>query len=139
MLESQINSLHKIVFFDGICHLCNGFVDFVIQNETAENPLVFAPLQGTTAQQYLSPEDRKTVSSVIFLLEGRIERKSKAVISILKCLRFPWPLVAMLLQLIPSPLRNLVYDWVAKNRYFWFGQRETCRLPLPDEMSKLLP
>ncbi len=139
MQESQIDSLHKIVFFDGICHLCNGFVDFVIQNGTAKNPLNFAPLQGTTAQKYLTTSDQKTVSSVIFLHDGKIERKSEAVISILKCLRYPWPLLAMLIQLIPSGFRNVIYDWVAKNRYRWFGQRESCRLALPHEKSQLLP
>ncbi|MGZ5280187.1 MAG: thiol-disulfide oxidoreductase DCC family protein [Pseudobdellovibrionaceae bacterium] len=139
MLKSQIDPHHKIVFFDGICHLCNGFVNFAIQNGTSKTLLVFAPLQGTTAEQLLSPEDRKALSSVIFLNDGKTFRHSEAVLEIMKFLKFPWPLLAVIFQIIPSDFRNVIYNWVARNRYRWFGQRESCRLPEPQEKSQLWP
>jgi len=139
MLKSQIEPHHKIVFFDGICHLCNGFVDFAIQNGTAKTSLIFAPLQGSTAQKYLKPEDQKALSSVIFWSNGKTYRQSAAVLEVFKLLKFPWPWIARVLQIIPSRIRDVIYNWVARNRYRWFGQRESCRLPKPEEKSQLWP
>jgi len=139
MLKSQIEPHHKIVFFDGICHLCNSFVDFAIQNGTSKTSLVFAPLQGPTAQKYLKPEDQNALSSVIFLSDGKTYRHSEAVLEIFKHLKFPWPWIATVLQIIPSGIRDVIYNWVARNRYRWFGQRESCRLPKPEEKSQLWP
>ena len=142
-MESQIEPHLKIVFFDGVCHLCNGFVDFAIQNGTVRNSpektLVFAPLQGTTAAKYLKPEEQKALSTVLVWSGGKTLQKSTGVIAVLKELRTPWPWIAKLMELIPAKLRDLVYDWVARNRYAWFGQRDSCRLPLPEEKNQLWP
>jgi predicted DCC family thiol-disulfide oxidoreductase YuxK len=137
--KSQIDVKLKIVFFDGICHLCDGFVDFTIQNETSPRQLIFAPLQGTTAQIYLSPEERNSLASVIFYQQGQVLHRSDAVLAILRYLRFPWPLIAGMARLIPRSLRDLIYSWIAKNRYAWFGQRDACRLPGPEEKTQLWP
>ena len=139
MEKSQIDPRLKIVFFDGICHLCNGFVDFAIQNGTPGNLLVFAPLQGTTAQKYLSVEEQKALSSVLFFSDGKIHRRSDAILMSLKYLKFPWPLLARLGRLVPAPIRDALYEWVAKNRYKWFGQADSCRIPKPEEKNQLWP
>jgi predicted DCC family thiol-disulfide oxidoreductase YuxK len=138
-LKSQIEPRLKIVFFDGICHLCNGFVDFAIQNGTDRNALVYAPLQGETAKKYLTIDEQNALSSVLVWSEGKTLHKSSAVISILKDLKSPWPFFATLMGTFPESLRNSVYDFVAKNRYSWFGRRDSCRLPKPEEKNKLWP
>jgi predicted DCC family thiol-disulfide oxidoreductase YuxK len=137
--KSQIDPNLKIVFFDGVCHLCNGFVDFAIQNETEPRTLVFAPLQGTTAQNYLSLEDRKALSSVLLFKQSQVLHRSDAILAILRDLRFPWPWLATVAEFVPRKFRDLVYDWIAKNRYAWFGQRDLCRLPKPEEKNQLWP
>jgi predicted DCC family thiol-disulfide oxidoreductase YuxK len=127
----------NVVFFDGICHLCNGFVDAVITRDP-QHRFLFAPLQGTTAELLLSPDDRLNLSTVIYYENGKIYRRSDAVLKILsqtggaaKLFSIAW--------IIPGPLRDFFYKIVAKNRYSWFGEREFCRLPTPEERSYLLP
>ncbi len=139
-MDGNKNSVNqKIIFFDGICHLCNGFVDFVIQNETSPASLAFAPLQGQTAKELLPMSEREKLDSVIYWEDGKIHRESDAILKILGHLRFPYSWITRLGYFIPDSLRNIVYRWVARNRYLWFGQRETCRLPLPHERNQLLP
>lgn len=139
MEKSQIDSHLKIVFFDGVCHLCNGFVDFAIQNETAPKSLIFAPLQGHTAQKFLSSEQQKSLSTVLFYQDGKILQKSEAILDIAKHLKFPWPVLSAMARVIPAQIRDRIYDWVAKNRYAWFGTRDSCRLPTPEEKNQLWP
>lgn len=139
MVESKKLDFERIVFFDGICHLCNGFVDFALQNGTAQNPLAFAPLQGETAQRILSTEDRENFASVIFYENGHLYKESTAVFKILSQLRGIWGVLGVLGGYFPAFLRNGVYRWVAKNRYNWFGVRDSCRIPLAHEKNQLLP
>jgi predicted DCC family thiol-disulfide oxidoreductase YuxK len=128
-----------ILFFDGVCHLCNGIVDWVIQSET-KHTLCFAPLQGTTAQSKLSEPDRKSLETLIVLTEtGEVLKKSEAVIFILSRLPGGARFCARLLKMIPRFLRDFGYDLIAKNRYRWFGKRQSCRLPTPEEKGLLLP
>jgi Uncharacterized protein conserved in bacteria len=129
---------HKnVVFFDGICHLCNGFVDVVITRDPTHRYL-FAPLQGSTAAQLLTAEDRLNLSTVIYYENGKIYRRSLAVLKILAGLGGVYSLFN-LFRILPGPLRDWGYNIVAKNRYAWFGEREFCRLPQPEERAYLLP
>ncbi|MNS97594.1 hypothetical protein D3C72_1319330 [compost metagenome] len=129
---------HKnVVFFDGICHLCNGFVDAVITRDP-QHQFLFAPLQGTTAEELLPPEDRLNLSTVIYYENGKIHRRSSAVLKVLSGLGGAYKLFALAF-VVPSPLRDVMYNVIAKNRYSWFGEREFCRLPTPEERSYLLP
>ena len=139
MTESGFDSRHKIVFFDGVCHLCNGFVDFAIQNETHPKRLKFAPLQGETAKQILSTQDRESLSTVIFYDQGKILRASDAVLEILKMMKFPWSLLGQAGKIAPLNFRDFLYQIVAKNRYQWFGEKDSCRIPLPHERDQLWP
>jgi predicted DCC family thiol-disulfide oxidoreductase YuxK len=126
-----------IVFFDGICHLCNGFVDSVIIRDK-EKKLNFAPLQGETALTRLSANEISDLNSVILWIDGKTYSKSTAILHILSIAIWPYKFWLAGL-LIPAFLRNWIYDWVAKNRYLWFGRREICRLPTPEERDRLLP
>jgi len=125
-----------VVFFDGVCHLCNGFVDWVVARDP-EQRILFAPLQGATAEKTLTKDQRQGLSSVLVLSQNEIFEKSSAVLLVFEQLPgYRWTRV---FKLIPPFLRDLVYDWVARNRYAWFGKSETCRLPTPNEKSALLP
>jgi predicted DCC family thiol-disulfide oxidoreductase YuxK len=126
----------SIVFFDGVCNLCNALVDFLVRHDR-RHVLRFASLQGNTARELLGPGAGENLSSVVFYQNGSISTESLAVIRILSRLGGPWGLLS-LLRVIPSFLRDPIYGFVARNRYRWFGKRETCRLPSPDERALFL-
>ena len=134
----ETESLRRILFFDGVCGLCNEAVDFVLMRDR-HGIFQFAPLQGETARTLLSPADVQDLNSMILWVGGRSFRKSSAVVRVLWQLGLGWRLMAILLWLIPLPLRNLAYSVVAANRYRMFGKKETCRLPTPDERTRFLP
>lgn len=126
----------RILFFDGVCHLCNGLVDYLLRKDSSKE-LCFAPLQGPTAAAWFSREERTALESVVYLDQGVTYVRSSAVVRVLASLGGFYRLCIVLL-VIPAPLRDVVYKWVAKNRYAWFGQREVCRLPTPEERGRLL-
>ena len=142
--EKAVSSTEKyqipIIFFDGVCGLCNSFVDWVIQRDK-KAVFRFAPLQGETAKQYLgSPfqvEDQNQWT-VILVDEQGTHNRSTAVLRILK--RLGGILKIFLgFYLIPVKLRDLIYKWVAKHRYQWFGKMKNCRIPTAKEKSFILP
>lgn len=127
----------NLVFFDGVCHLCNGFVDALITRDR-QRKLRFAPLQGDTATLILSSEDRLKLDSVVYFTQGQVFYRSTAVLKILSELGGLYRLSAVAF-VIPSFLRDWAYNVIAKNRYSWFGERDFCRLPQADERDYLLP
>jgi len=126
-----------ILFFDGLCHLCNGFVDEVIQRDHQER-FQFAPIQGETAKKTLTTREREHLETVILYDENQKYYRSEAVLRVLIALGGVYSLFRFA-YLIPRSLRNAIYSWVARHRYSWFGQREFCRLPTPAEKNRLLP
>jgi predicted DCC family thiol-disulfide oxidoreductase YuxK len=129
---------HPILFFDGMCGLCNSSVDFVMKRDTRD-VFRYAPLQGETAAEHLSESDREDLDSVVLKMPDGLYRHSSAIVRILWKLPGIWPVLGTMLWLIPRPLRNFGYRVVAKNRYRFFGKKETCRLPTPEEIGRLLP
>ncbi len=127
----------RIVFFDGVCGLCNRFVDRLLRDDDL-GMLRFAPLQGATAAQRLPSDTVRALESVIYLREGSILLRSDAALRILVDLG-GWRKVLAPLLLLPRPFRDLFYNWIARNRYAWFGKRATCRLPSPAERERFLP
>ena len=138
-MEATKNEMQtkKIIFFDGVCHLCNAFVDHLIQRDQ-QHKLFFAPLQGVTASQLLPAEQTKQLNSVIYSREGLILQESQAVIQVLQDLGGLYKFF-VIFRIIPSGLRDGIYRWVAKNRYAWFGERDFCRIATAEERSFLLP
>ncbi len=126
-----------IVFFDGVCGLCNLTVDFLLARDH-RGVLQFAPLQGSTAAARLPASDTHDLSSLIVVDGSNIYRKSTAVLHAAIALGGVWALLARVSFLVPRFARDLVYDIVASNRYAWFGKRDTCRLPTPQERSRFL-
>ena len=129
---------NNIVFFDGFCVLCNGFVDFLLETDTKEK-LKFASLQGKTAKKFLPPSSLYEVDTVIFLNSNHeVLTKSKAIIDILKTIGGLWKLF-FIFSYLPSVILDKIYDFLARNRYSWFGKRSQCRLPTAEEKDRILP
>ncbi len=126
----------NVIFFDGYCGLCNGFVDFVMSIDKEEK-FKFSPLQSEFAQRNLPPEMTANLDSVVFLKQGKTYRKSKAVIRILEDMGGIWKF-ATIGKVMPEKFLNSAYDLVAKNRYKLFGKKETCRLPTPAERARFI-
>lgn len=126
-----------VVFFDGVCNLCNGLVNFLIDRDPSGR-LLFAPLQGPTfrhvREAHPVPEE---LASIVLMDEVGVHLKSKAALRILTALGGVWRL-ASILYLVPRPLRDLLYDFVAKRRYPWFGKSESCRIPTPELRARFL-
>ncbi len=140
---SKLESLHQaVILFDGICNLCNNSVNFVIDRDKA-GKFKFAALQAPEAKPYLemcnrSADDLDDLLKSIVLIEGGVfYSKSTAALRIAKNLDGLWPLLYAFI-LVPRFLRDIVYDWIARNRYNWFGKRESCRLPTPELMQRFL-
>lgn len=127
----------RIVFFDGVCHLCNGFVDLVIKNDP-QHRLLFAPLQGETAKNILPSSYLEDLSTVLFWDQGQVYKESEAVLRILRQLP-RYQVLARLLGLFPRFVRDFMYKKIARHRYRFFGERDFCRIPTPEEKSYLLP
>jgi predicted DCC family thiol-disulfide oxidoreductase YuxK len=129
-----------VVFFDGVCNLCNRFVDFVMRRDSG-GKFAFAPMQGETAQTYVArlPADPSSVGTVTLLDDDGAHIRSEAVLRVMLGLGGIWALLAMLCRKVPRPVRDSIYSWVARNRYGWFGQRGNCRVPMPEERERLLP
>jgi predicted DCC family thiol-disulfide oxidoreductase YuxK len=124
----------EIVFFDGVCNLCNAFVDFLMRKKTS---LKFASLQGKTAKELLPPDFTTAFPSVVYYSWGKLETESTAAIRILSKLGGPYKLLKVFL-IVPPFIRDSVYRFIANHRYAWFGKRETCRLPTPEERAQFL-
>ena len=126
-----------LLFFDGVCNLCNGFVDFLIRRDH-DQKILFAPLQGKTALEKLPAHNREKLSSVILLLpSGQILTQSDAALYALQLLPRPWCWFGVL-RCVPKGLRDWIYDLVARRRYKIFGQRQTCRIPSAAEKARFL-
>lgn len=125
-----------IIFFDGVCGLCNGFVDFVIQVDK-QHVFKFSPLQSDFARAHLPDSDIIELKSVVLIKDGRTYRKSEAVFEVFKSLGGAWGALSWF-KILPQPLRNHGYDLVAKYRYKFFGKKETCRLPTPEERQRFI-
>jgi predicted DCC family thiol-disulfide oxidoreductase YuxK len=135
----------NVVYFDGVCGLCNRFVDFVLSRDR-RGAIRFAPLQGETAARVVSGEwqvasdGQESVSTVVWQdSSGREFVRSAAAVRVLWQLGRVWWLIGWLLWLIPLPLRDLGYRVIAANRYRLFGKKETCRMPTPAERVRFLP
>jgi predicted DCC family thiol-disulfide oxidoreductase YuxK len=127
-----------IVFFDGVCGLCNRVVDFILRHDRS-GELRLSPLQGETAAQLLSTADREQLATFVLWDNGRMFRRSAAAVRVCWRLGSVWKVLGILLWCIPLPLRDLGYKLVAANRYRLFGKKETCRLPSPEERARFLP
>jgi len=131
-MKTIIRKEHPIVLFDGVCNLCNGFIQFCIQNDITES-LKFASLQSDAGKQLLKEYqlDNNSLSTMIVIKEGKVYTKSDAPLVILNHFSFRWK-VLRIFKLIPKILRDFIYDIVARNRYWLMGKQKSCWLPTPE-------
>jgi predicted DCC family thiol-disulfide oxidoreductase YuxK len=127
-----------IILFDGVCNLCNAAVDFVLARDT-KAVFRFASLQSPVGQQLVIQcgMGSDALETMVLVEQGRCYVRSTAALRVVRRLRSPWPAFYTLIVL-PRPIRDLVYGWVARNRYGWFGKRETCRLPTAAESARFI-
>ncbi len=126
-----------IILFDGVCNLCNGFVQFVIRNDKSKK-FKFGSLQSASAQHLLTKYDiTNELKTVILISGGKVYYKSTAALKILKQLNFPLPILYFLI-LVPKFIRDYFYDIISRNRYKWFGQKDTCMIPTPELSSRFI-
>jgi predicted DCC family thiol-disulfide oxidoreductase YuxK len=118
-----------IILFDGTCNFCNATVQFVIKNNKKAN-IKFAPLQSVAAQNLLLQYNLPTqnLNSFVFIEGATAHQSSTGAIRVCKYLNGAWPLMLVFLA-IPAFLRNPIYNFVATNRYKWFGKTEHCMVP----------
>jgi predicted DCC family thiol-disulfide oxidoreductase YuxK len=126
-----------LVLFDGVCNLCHGAVQFIVARDPKAR-LRFASLQSQAARDALGKLGAGPLpDSIVFVHHGRVRVKSAAAMAIARWLRLPWPLLAVF-WLVPWPVRDAVYDWIARHRYRWFGRQEACWLPTPALRQRFL-
>jgi predicted DCC family thiol-disulfide oxidoreductase YuxK len=129
---------HNVILFDGVCNLCNAAVNFVIDYDN-KNIFRFTSLQSDIGQQLLKANGLNTQEFNSFLLvqNDKILQKSTAALTVAIQLGGIWKLAAIFL-IIPAFIRDMVYDYISKNRYRWFGKTESCRMPTPELKAKFL-
>lgn len=128
----------KIILFDGVCNLCNGAINFIIKHDPSAQ-FKFASLQGETGQRLLKNHQINSAETdSIVLVDGdRVSVKSSAALRIAKYLNKGYPLLFGFM-IVPKFIRNAVYDYIARNRYKWFGKKESCMIPTPELKSRFL-
>ena len=131
-----------LILFDGVCNLCNGFVQFVIEHDPAGR-FRFAALQSVAGQAVLAAHglDANAVAtepdSVLLEQDGQLYSHSDAVLRIARELGGPWRLL-LAGYVLPRAWRDAAYRLVARNRYRWFGRQESCWLPTPELKARFL-
>lgn len=129
----------KLVLFDGVCNLCNTSIQYII-NRDKKDLFLFAALQSDVGMKIVKEyniDPLKTDSILLYIPEKGIYTKSTAALKIAKHLGLPLSLLHNFL-IIPAFLRNLVYDFIARNRYNWYGKKEECMIPTPELKSKFI-
>lgn len=126
-----------IILFDGVCNLCSSSVQFILKRDP-DGYFQFASLQGETGQRLLAkyglPED---VNSIVLIQNQKAYIKSSAVLQVCRHLSGYWKLLTIF-RMIPRAIRDFLYDWIAKNRYNWFGKKDSCLLPSPQWKQRFL-
>ena len=127
-----------IVFFDGVCNLCNNSIDFIIKRDHRRK-FRYASLQSSFARDLLDDKgvDTSSMRTIVLLKNHRVFYKSDAALEIARDLRAPWPML-YIFKLVPRFIRDSLYNLVSKNRYKWFGKRDTCRVPTDEEKDLFL-
>lgn len=129
----------KIVLFDGVCNLCNNFVQTIIKHDK-KDVYRFASLQseyGQQVQKHLGIDSSQIKSIILYEPNVAYYHKSEAAIEIIKSFGGAYSLMG-LLKIFPNFIGNAVYDFVAFNRYKWFGKKDNCMIPTPELKEKFL-
>jgi predicted DCC family thiol-disulfide oxidoreductase YuxK len=135
-----VNELNTkgVVLFDGVCNFCNSSVNFIIRNDKKDY-FRFTPLQSEIGIKISEKYnlDSGNLKSVILVDKGKIYTKTTAALRIAKQLSGAWPALYVFI-IVPAPIRDVIYNIIAKNRYKWWGEKESCMIPTPDVRKKFL-
>lgn len=134
----RIQDKFNLVLFDGVCNLCNQAVDFIIRKDKKDKFKVGA-LQDSVVKDLLKDYtiDENYLDSLVLIQGDDVFYKSSAALRIARDLGGFWQIFYIGI-LLPESIRDRIYDWIGRNRYKWFGKKETCRLPTPSEKEKFI-
>ena len=127
-----------IILFDGICNLCNSSVRFVLKNDH-KNQFLFASLQSDAAHKLLLQFNKENdkMMSLVLIEGGKVYDKSTAALRIGKKLKAPWNFLYLFI-IVPKVIRDFVYNIIAKNRYKWFGKRDSCLVYIGEYKNRFI-
>jgi predicted DCC family thiol-disulfide oxidoreductase YuxK len=127
--------MERIILFDGICNLCNRSVRFIIKRDPVGN-FKFSSLQSNVGKKLLEKyRVRNDLNSFILLENTHVYTKSSAALRVCMRLSGFWKILIVFI-IIPKPIRDFIYDFIANNRYKWFGKSDHCKIPSPDEKER---
>lgn len=127
-----------VILFDGVCNFCDGTINFILDRDRKQF-YKFAANQSEAGREVLAKYGIKaeTIDTLIVIEEGKVYTHSTGALRIARHLGKLWPVLSVFL-IIPAPIRDVVYRFIARNRYKWFGVREACRVPTPEERARFL-
>ena len=126
----------KIIFFDGVCNLCNRTVQTILKHD-GKKQFYFSSLQSQFSAYFFTAHQYHPGDSVIYWDGKKFYEESAAILRIASRMNFPYPLLAAGF-ILPPFLRDGIYQWISKHRYKWFGKRDTCMLPDPSVQNRFL-
>ncbi len=134
----ELTKNKDIVLFDGVCNLCNWSVQFIIKHDKKQH-FVFTALQSDVANEILLhyPKNITKKDSILLIQNQQLFSESTAVLKIVRHFKGLWKLL-LIFWIIPRPLRDVFYQFIAKYRYRWFGKKETCMLPSKENQNRFL-
>ena len=136
----ELESGKKIILFDGVCNLCNRSVQFVIKRDS-KDVFRFASLQSDLGKKLLAERNinpQETDSIVLIEPNVAYYTRSSAAIEIAKELGGLWSLISAFNYILPENIRDSIYNFIAENRYKWFGKKDECPLPTPEQRRKFI-
>ena len=133
-----MDTTHPILFFDGVCNLCNSSIQFILKNDR-RGDLRFASLQSEVAREMLPPFgiDPDDLNSVVLYENGTVYTRSSAVLRTLRLMGGPLSYLAVF-GIVPRRIRDFFYNYISHHRYNWFGKRKQCMLPRPEWNARFL-
>lgn len=134
----KLASNKAIIVFDGVCNLCNSSVQLILKHDIKHH-FVFAALQSDVARDILLhyPEKITKKDSILLIQDNKIYSESTAALLIAKEFNGLWKLLQVF-WVVPKFIRDLIYRFIAKNRYLWFGKKEVCMVPTKENLSRFL-
>ncbi|MBN8649994.1 MAG: thiol-disulfide oxidoreductase DCC family protein [Cytophagales bacterium] len=131
-------AVEPVILFDGVCNLCNSSVLFIIQRDPKAK-FRFASLQSDfgKAQMLRFGLNYSELNSVLLIKQETLYQKSNAALEIARNLTGGWPLLYVF-KMVPAFLRDWIYNWIAQNRYGWFGKKDACMIPTPQLKSRFV-
>lgn len=137
-INNSITPTKPIILFDGVCNLCDGFVQWVIKRDP-EGKFMFASLQSEAANKLFEKHNiQETDLSTVILIDGdKVYTHSDVPLQITHKIGGFWS-VFYYFRWLPTPFRNAIYNWIARNRYRFFGKKDQCMIPTPNLKSRFL-